>query len=255
MARRSDGRSAVARICRVLEAFTSDDSDLTLTEIARRSRMPVSTVHSITGQLVDEGLLERMDQGYVLGVRLWELAIRAPGTFGLREAALAPMEQAHAEIRHHVQLSVLTGFESLYIERLSWPTSVVNFTQVGGRLPWYVTSSGILLASFADEPARSGYATSSRPPRPPAPDLDGTAMERLMASARNRGFLVTEGFIHPDATAVAVPVFAPWRAPVAALAAVVPAAESGVESVVGSLRQAARLTGERLAGTLTRGRP
>lgn len=247
--------SAVARICRVLEAFTPDDSDLALTEISRRSQMPVTTVHSITRQLVDEGLLERVGQGYVLGVRLWELAIRAPGTFGLREAALAPMEQAHAEIRHHVQLSVLTGFESLYIERLSWAGSVVNFTEVGGRLPWYVTSSGILLASFADEPARGGYLASSRPSRPPAPDLDAVTMERLMTSARGRGFLVTEGFIHPDATAVAVPVFAPWRAPVAALAAVVPAGDSGLEAVVGSLRRGARLAGERLAGTLTRGRP
>ncbi|MGM7666786.1 IclR family transcriptional regulator [Microbacterium sp. A93] len=247
--------SAVARMCMVLEAFTPDDSSLTLTEIARRSQMPVTTVHSITRQLVDEGLLERMDQGYVLGVRLWELAIRAPGTFGLREAAMAPMEQAHAEIRHHVQLSILAGYESLYIERLSWSGSVVNFTEVGGRLPWYVTSSGILLASFADGPARDGYVTSLRPSQPPAPDLSAAAMERLMTSARTRGFLVTEGFIHPEATAVAVPVFAPWRAPVAALAAVVPAGESKLEAVVGSLRRAARLAGDRLEGTLTRGRP
>lgn len=76
-----------------------------------------------------------------------------------------------------------------------------------------------------------------------------------MTSARSRGFLVTEGFIHPDATAVAVPIFAPWRAPVAALAAVVPTGQSKLEAVVGFLRQAAQLAGDRLAGTLTRGRP
>lgn len=76
-----------------------------------------------------------------------------------------------------------------------------------------------------------------------------------MAAARARGFLVTEGFIHPEATAVAVPVFAPWKAPVAAVAAVVPTGGPDVEAVVGSLRHAALLAGERLAGTLTGGRP
>lgn len=238
----------------VLEAFSPEDSGLSLSEIARRAQMPVSTVHAIAHQLVEEGLLERRGPEFIVGVRLWELAIRAPGTFGLREAALAPMEQAHAAIRHHVQLSILSGRDVLYIERLSWPGSVINFTEVGGRLPWYATSSGILLAAFAEEAARRGFLRSKRALRPPAPDLDAEAMERLMTSARTRGFLVTEGFVHPDATAVAVPVFTMWRAPVGALAAVVPSAGTDIGAVVRVLRQTARQAGERLTGTLTRDR-
>jgi DNA-binding IclR family transcriptional regulator len=145
----------------VLEAFTPQDSELTLSEIARRARMPVSTVHAITRQLVDEGLLERSNKAFVLGVRLWELAIRAPGTFGLREAALAPMEEAHAKIRHHVQIGILSGRDVLYIERLFWLDSVINYTQVGGPFPWYVTSTGVLLASRLEDRQRAGLLHST----------------------------------------------------------------------------------------------
>jgi DNA-binding IclR family transcriptional regulator len=79
-------------------------------------------------------------------------------------------------------------------------------------------------------------------------------MGRLMTTARRQGFLVTAGFIHPDATAVSVPVIGTWRTPVAGLGAVVPSSGTDLEQVVSDLRMAATRTSERLAGSLTRAR-
>jgi len=254
MARKSGGMSAVSRICQVLEAFTPKDSGLKLSEIGRRTEMPVSSVHAIAHQLADEGLLERSGGEFILGVRLWELAIRAPGTFGLREAALAPMEHAHATIQHHVQLGILSGPDMLYIERLSSPRSVVNFTQVGGRLPWYCSSSGILLTALAEPAIMEKLLSDERPPRPPAPDMSSSEMQQLIRRAQQHRFVVTEGFVHPDATAVSVPIISPWRTSIASMAAVIPSTGTDIESVVTTLRQAARQAGQRLAGSLSRDR-
>lgn len=254
MARKSAGMSAVSRMCRVLETFTPQDSGLRLSEIARRAQMPVSSVHAIAHQLVAEGLLERSAGEFILGVRLWELAIRAPGTFGLREAALTPMEQAHTIIQHHVQLGILSGSDMLYIERLSSPGSVVNFTQVGGRLPWYRTSSGILLAALAEPAVQDQLLSEARPAQPPAPNLSDADMQRLMRRAQQNRFVVTEGFVHADATAISVPIMSPWRTCIASLAAVVPSRGTDVESVVKALRQAAYQAGQRLASSLSRDR-
>lgn len=252
MARKSGGVSTVNRICRVLETFTPSDSSLSLSKIAKRAQMPISTVHAIAHQLVDEGLLERSRGEFILGIRLWEIAVRAPGTFGLREAALAPMEQAHTIIQHHVQLGILSGAEMLYIERLSSANSVVNFTQVGGRLPWFYTSSGILLAALADAETQEELLKLENSSRPPGRGLRRSDLELLMRRAKINRFIVTEGFVHQDATAVAVPVMSPWKTCIASIAAVVPSTGSDIEEVVHALRQAARQTSKRLGGTLTR---
>lgn len=214
--------------------------------------MPVSSVHGIAHQLADEGLLERVQGTFVLGVKLWEIAIRAPGTFGLRQAALRPMEWAHSLIGHHVQLGILSQSEMLYIQRLSSEDSVVNFTQIGGRLPWYRTSSGVLLAALSDSEIVSRLL--DEPPRPGWPPMPMSApeMRQWIRRVEQNRFVVTEGFVHPDATAIAVPIMSPWNSAVASLAAVVPSAGAGIESVVTTLRHAAREAGQALADTLIR---
>lgn len=252
MARKSAGVSAIHRMRRVLETFTPNDSGLTLTEIARRASMPVSSVHGIAHQLADEGLLERGRGTFMLGVKLWEIAIRAPGTFGLRQAALRPMERAHAMIGHHVQLGILSQSEMLYIERLSSDDPVVNFTKIGGRLPWYRTSSGILLVALGDPDVRARLMDESPRPGWPSMPMDEASMRQWLRRVEHNRFVVSEGFVHPDATSIAVPIMSPWNSAVAALAAVVPSQGTDVEHVVATLRRAAREAGQGLADTLTR---
>jgi DNA-binding IclR family transcriptional regulator len=128
------GESVVARVVRVLEAFTPDDPALSVTEIARRSGLPVATASRLVAELAAHGLLARRDGAVRVGVRMWELAQRASPTLSLREAAMPFLEDLHAVIGHHVQLAVLDGDEVLFVERMSAPNAVVNYTRIAGRL-------------------------------------------------------------------------------------------------------------------------
>jgi DNA-binding IclR family transcriptional regulator len=55
------------------------------------------------------------------------------------------MEDLHAVVGHHTQLGVLEGDEVLFVERLSAPGAVINFSRIAGRMPLHASSSGLVL--------------------------------------------------------------------------------------------------------------
>ena len=93
MARVHTGESVLARAVRIVESFHSDDSLLTVSEIARRSGLHLSTTSRLIDELVGCGWLERENRRVRIGVRLWEVASRASPTLGLREAAMPFMSR------------------------------------------------------------------------------------------------------------------------------------------------------------------
>jgi DNA-binding IclR family transcriptional regulator len=222
MPRVRTGESVVARVVRVLEAFTPDDPALSVTEIARRSGLPVTTASRLIAELAAHGLLARRDGAVRVGVRMWELAQRASPTLSLREAAMPFLEDLHAVIGQHAQLAVLDGDEVLFVERISAPNAVVNYTRIAGRLSLHASSSGqVLLAHAPAEQQERVLAgplqrlTPNTPIRPPQ-------VRAMLADIRRQGYALCPGFIHVDAAGVAVPVRDGGGAVVAAIGAVVP---------------------------------
>ncbi|WP_420898887.1 IclR family transcriptional regulator domain-containing protein [Cryobacterium glaciale] len=103
----------------------------------------------------------------------------------------------------------------------------VNLTEVGGRLPFYATSSGIVLLAFSPPDVRDRALSTTTGHRPPL--ARGSIVGDLSASidlARRQGFAVTRGLIRPEAAAVAVPIFDSLDVPLAALAFVVSTGDS-----------------------------
>ena len=139
----------LSRAVRIFEAFTPDERVLSVSQIARRAGLHLATASRLIAELESHGLLDREpDRRVRVGVRMWELALRASPTLGLRDASMPFMEDAHAVLGHHVQLGVLDGDEVLFVERLSAPGAVINYTRIAGRLPLHASSSGLVLLAF-----------------------------------------------------------------------------------------------------------
>jgi DNA-binding IclR family transcriptional regulator len=137
--RTTDGASSVlGRATELLRAFTDEDDAVPLAELARRTRLPRSTVHRIAGEMVSLRLLERTSDGYRIGTALWELGELAP----------VSLYEATGE---NVHLAVLDGHEALYIARVAGTRSIPTLTRMGGRLPLHTTGVGKALLASRDE--------------------------------------------------------------------------------------------------------
>ncbi|MDT2006571.1 helix-turn-helix domain-containing protein [Rhodococcus opacus] len=126
------GRSVTSKALTILEAFTGERVELSMSEIARATGLPSSTVHRLIQDLVDWGGLERTSEGkYCVGVRLWEIAARSTRTYGLREAAMPFLQSLWEATRAHILLAVLDGGEALLVEKITGTTDVPPVGRAG----------------------------------------------------------------------------------------------------------------------------
>jgi DNA-binding IclR family transcriptional regulator len=242
------GESVLARVVRILAVFEPDRPEVPVTAIARSSGLHVATASRLVAQLVEHGLLERTESGRVrVGLRLWELGQRASPTLSLREVAMPFLEDLHAAVGHHVQLGVLDGTEVIFTERLSAPRAVVNYTRIAGRLPLHASSSGLVLLAHATAELQERILALPLERLTDRTVADAGELRRLLARIRREGAVVTEGFIHPDATGVAVPVRDGANDVVAALATIQPS-----DGTAGALVPALRATAHGIQRALSR---
>lgn len=241
MARSASGESVLTRAVRIFEAFTPDDTVLSVTQIARRARLHPATASRLVAELEAHGLLAREpDRRVRVGVRMWELALRASPALGLREAAMPSMEDAHAVLGHHVQLGVLDGTEVLFLERLSAPGAVINYTRIAGRLPLHASSSGHVLLAFGPSDLQERILAGPLARYTARTLTDPAALRVALAQVRRQGLACLPGHVHEDALGIAVPVRDGGDgAVIAALAAIVPV-DTPRPMVTGVLATAAR---------------
>lgn len=144
-----DDRSVAERVFAIADAFERGD-ELTLSEVARRAGLPVSTAHRLLGEWVAWGGLLRGDDGrYRVGMKLWRLGARQPTARKLREAARPYLDDLLEATGEHVHLAVREGLGAVYLERLSGAGAIRVISDVGTRLPLHATGVGLVLLAYA----------------------------------------------------------------------------------------------------------
>jgi DNA-binding IclR family transcriptional regulator len=200
-------RTVSSRVLSVLDAFTGAQRRLSLTEISRRTGMPMGTAHRLVGELVAWGALERDGRGrYQIGLRLWEVAALAPRGPGLREVALPFLEDLYEATHQHVQLAVLDGMDVVYVERISGRGAVGVRSRVGGRWPAHTTGVGLVLLAHADPQVQEDYLETPLAGFTELTITDPAVLRRVLADVRRTGYAVSDRQVTMDAISVAAPV-------------------------------------------------
>ncbi|HEX3615139.1 MAG TPA: IclR family transcriptional regulator [Solirubrobacteraceae bacterium] len=240
MANSSSGDSVTARVIRVLETFGPNRTSQTVSEIARRAKLPKSTAHRLVSDLVAAQLLHRADDRSVsVGLRLWELASRSSPALQLGEIALPFMEQVQKRLGEHTQLVVVEDDKALCVERLSAPGSGENLTRIAGRLPLHACSSGLILLAFGDGELRSRVLDAPLERMAPETITDPQQLSRLLRKIRGEGYAVAPGYVSAVSTGVAVPILDGLGGASAALSVVLPR-DAAPEPAILELQSAAR---------------
>jgi DNA-binding IclR family transcriptional regulator len=241
--------SVLTRAVRIFDAFTPDEPVLQVSEIARRSGLHLATASRLVAELVEHGLLARdADRRVRVGVRMWELALRASPALTLRDTAMPFMADAHAVLGQHVQLGLRDGTEVIFVERLSAPGAVINYTRIAGRLPLHASSSGQVLLAFGPPDLQETVLRGRLARYTPHTITSPAVLRTTLAEIRRQGYAWCPGHIHVDALGVAVPVRDGRGTVVAALAAIVPNNEDG-RTVPGVLLTAARGISRGISGS------
>ena len=233
--------TASGKLLAILDAFDTDHTALTLSELARRARMPLSTAHRVVGELLIWGGLERgADQRYRIGLRLWEVASMAPRGLGLREAALPYMSDLYEATHENVQLAVREGIEVMFVERIAGRHAVPVLTRVGGRFPMSATGVGLVLLAHAPAEVQEQALAQTMERFTSRTVTDPGVLRRILADVRRTGLAVSDRQVTMDALSVAAPVTGADGEVIAALSVVVQADRAEPSSLAPAVRAAAR---------------
>jgi DNA-binding IclR family transcriptional regulator len=238
---RSDDRSVTARAFGVLQAFTPASPVLTLSEIARRAGLPLTTAHRLAAELRAAGALERDADGtYRVGLRLWEIASLAPRGVPLREAALPFLEDLYEVTHENAQLGVREGRDVVYIERIAGRRAVGVLTRVGGRFPLHASGIGVVLLAHAPEALQQAVLAGPLQRFTDYTITDPARLERVLAQVRRDGVAISDRQVTDDAMSVAAPITDAAGEVIAALSVVAKAGE-GVPARLAPVVRAAAL--------------
>ncbi|GAA5103881.1 IclR family transcriptional regulator [Haloechinothrix salitolerans] len=143
--------STAARLTALLAAFQPGDDALGVSELARRTGLPKTSVHRLSRHLIDHGLLEPDGTALRLGLKLFEigqLAVRQRGLVDTARPLLADLREA---THNTVHLATLEGTEVVYLDVLKGPDAPRLPSRIGGRFPAHATGVGKAILAYSPD--------------------------------------------------------------------------------------------------------
>ncbi|WP_043737415.1 IclR family transcriptional regulator [Nocardia asiatica] len=200
------GESTVDRVLAVLSAFDDRHRVLTLSELAARAGVPLSTAHRHVAAMVRGGALARRSDGrFTVGRLIWSLGLLAPAQTGLRQAAEPFLHDIYGATLATVHLAVREGEQVLYLDRLAGHASIPVVSRVGSKLPLHATGVGKVLLAHAPEDVRLRVLGSLRRITPYTVVQASRLQEQLDRVVRD-GYATTAEEMTLGACSVAVPI-------------------------------------------------
>jgi DNA-binding IclR family transcriptional regulator len=208
------GSQAIERAMAVLDCF-ADQSSLTLTDVAVRTALPVSTTHRIMQALLRGGFLERD------GVDAYRI--------GGHVADLVPRRQVVDEVAPHLyalaagvkivaSFGVMEDMEVTTLVRARPPVRHCAAQIPSDREPLHATAMGKALLAF--DPAGPATVSEQLGRLTPYTTRTRTSRSELLEDlvrVRLRGFALSDEERTEGVRAVAVPLFGPSGPPVGAI--------------------------------------
>lgn len=151
-----DGRyvQSVERVLNILEIMAGEGSPITVTELAEKVNLKISTVHRLLSTLMHRGYVEQEDDNkYRLGLKLMEIGTSVLYYSDIRTVARPFLEELVERCNETVNLAILDGTDVVYIDQVESKNLIIvkMLAQVGNRGPVHCTSSGKTLVAFLPE--------------------------------------------------------------------------------------------------------
>ena len=226
---REDGRNVVnslAKGLRILEAFSAERPELTLSEVASLAGLDPGTAFRMLNTLVMLGYLSRIAESkrFRLTLKVVDLGLHAIGRADLREIARPILRSIVGEVNEAANLGVLDGADILYVERVrAGLTRLGVDIRIGTTIPAFWSTIGEAFLAYLPE-AEFDRVLSIKP-RPgafPHKPMNRAEIEERLANVRQHGYALRDSYFGSGLRVLAVPVLDVDNYPLAAVSVAVP---------------------------------
>ena len=203
--------SMVDRVVLILSVFERSSEALTAGQVSVRSGIPRSSVQRILQQLVSARWLMRHEDGYALGLRMFEIGSLVAHRSRITSAARPFIHELTERTGQVVHLAVLDQQDVVYLDKVASAFADRAFadtlpSRVGGRLPAHCTAVGKALLAFSPEATVNEYLATGLRRRTLASLATPAALEAAIAGIRSAGYATERDEAVPGVGCVAAPI-------------------------------------------------
>jgi IclR family transcriptional regulator, KDG regulon repressor len=221
----SEATRSVDRALDILLCFSTNNPELSMTQIAEKTVMNKSTVHRLLATLEAKRFVERDPASglYHPGNRLLQLSFLTLERNDLRSVAAPFIKSLNELYKETITLSILDDTDVVYIDVLESPQSVKMSARPGKRMPAYCTASGKAIMAYASEQMLEKIYAQGFVKYSEFTVIDPKIMQHVLELVRERGFGYSEEEYEDGINAVASPILDSKMKPLAAIAVAGPA--------------------------------
>jgi IclR family transcriptional regulator, pca regulon regulatory protein len=247
---------SLARGLSVIRAFSAEDPEMTLSEIARKTGLTRATSRRFLLTLVELGYVKTDGRMFVLTARVLELGFSYLSSLTLPEIAQPHLEQLAAGIHESTSASVLDGTDIVYVARVPTRRIMSVRINIGTRFPAYVTSMGrVLLSGLDDAELEQHLQAIDFASLTSRTVTSRKSLEAELERVRKQGWAMVDQELEEGLRSIAVPIRHASGTIIAAINVSTTVASHTVESILETLLPPLQLAAERISGDLTASRP
>jgi DNA-binding IclR family transcriptional regulator len=196
------------KIVDILDCFSTLDRELSVTEIARRTKMPKSTAHRIADSLKAVGFLEQdgSRDHYRLGLKLFELGSTVLANMPLHREARPFVDSLTKLSGEAVHLCVFDGTHMVTVERAERASSAHNTLMTMEASPCYSTGVGKATLAFQSEAVIEKVIRLGLRPLTRNTIVDPQRLREELALTRRRGYSFDDCEHEPAVRCVGAPI-------------------------------------------------
>ena len=207
--RRDNGRlSSVATSVRLLKAFSEEQVEIGISDLAKRLGLAKSTVHRLASTLLDQGMLEQNagDGKYRLGLALFELGTLVRRKMDFTVEARPFLRTLMERTGETVHLAILDHDSVLYIITHESKQALRMGSKVGTRVAVHSTAVGKALLAFQPEEEIARIVARGLPASAPNTVVDGKSLRRELELVRTRSYAVDDEESEVGLRSIAAPI-------------------------------------------------
>ena len=244
---------ALERALDILECFSFQNRELSLTDVVKCTRLNKTTVKRLIANLTARGYLQQDPQSklYQLGMRLFEMGGIVFSSFSLRQASAYPMTQLQNKTGATVLLGVRMEDRLVYFDKREGAGMLRISSDIGWRRPLHYGMLGMtLLAGLEPKEVRKILKQTPLEPHTPFSITDQDAFSLRLEQIRDQGYVMEKEEAVEGVFGIAAPIRDYSRQVVAALGIALPLNSSNPANKVDQLIEMVKKTCETISSDL-----
>ncbi|MEO6827072.1 MAG: IclR family transcriptional regulator C-terminal domain-containing protein [Microbacteriaceae bacterium] len=247
---------SLARGLSVIKAFDAEHSEMTLSDIARRTGLTRATSRRFLLTLAELGYVKSDDRMFTLTAKVLELGFGYLSALSLPEIAQPHLEHLASSIHESTSASVLDGTDIVYVARVPTRRIMSVRINIGTRFRAYATSMGRVLLSELTDAELDAHLTSAEFQGFTSHTITSRAgLKKELEKVRRQGWAVVDQELEAGLRSIAVPIRHSSGTIIAAINVSTTATSHTLESIQKNLLPPLQLAAEQISADLTASRP